>query len=373
MKVYRMKLKYLCLIVFLITMSTIISSCKASDDNTISPVEIKSSDVYAHMYYNLYNETLDSYPARKIHAKKNNFLMITDNQEKLTEILANVEVVRPFEDSETIDYTKGDPFLLLERKNIRYIFYLYDADQFISLHSEHRYHPLLWVERIESKKNGKETRQGWHCTLNAADYASIINLTYNYDGILDFMEIPMGLESITLDWRNLFDGKSELGTPLNREPVLIDGEKLDMDVLLGSKVMAFENSSAWFYYADDPAYCRTIEDDAMRSELIRIMTGGKAFSPAAHFQEQILLGGDGEPSIVFFQEKDQKRIEHIISFSRGAEQMEEDYLFYDSPVVTITRSVRVKDKSYYNLTESSAYRYILSPKDYRWLYELTQY
>ena len=81
MKSYRTKLKYLCLIVVMITMSIIISSCKASDDNTLSSVEIKSSDVYAHMYYNLYDETLDSYPARKTHAKKNNFLMITDNQE----------------------------------------------------------------------------------------------------------------------------------------------------------------------------------------------------------------------------------------------------------------------------------------------------
>ena len=343
---------------------------KPEEDGMISASEIKGSEVYAHLYYNLYDETLEEYSEYNAHAKKNNFWEITENREKAAEILAGVEVVRPFEEGETIDYTKGDPFLLLQKKNIRYIFYLYDADQFISVHSEHRYHPLLWVERIEIKKNGTEICQGWHCTLTAADYAEIINLTYNYSGLLDYVEIPMGLEAITLDWRRMFDGESDLGPALDRDPVLIEAEPLDADILLDSKVMAFENSASWFYYGDNPAYCQIIEDEDVRSEIVRIMMSGKIYAPVTHFREQIKLGGDGQPSIVFFQEKDETRTEYIISFIDGARQLKEDYLFHDAPVVSITRSVYVKEKLYYNLEESEGYAYILSAEDYAWLYEL---
>ncbi len=361
--------------VLILSCILLLSACRSAEvDNPFSWRELKKADVYAHMYLNLYYKTKETYEEWDTSSKKNNFLKMTDKiASDVVESLSRVEIIRPFDEGEVIDYTKGDPFLMLQKRDTRYIFYFYDAHYFISLHSEHRYYPFLWVEKIKTQRDGSEISQAWHCALNAADYAKVINKAYNSGDNLDIIEIPMGLESITLNFKDILDWKYEGEPPLDRESLFIESEALDEEILREAKLMVFENAMNWFYYRDDPAYCKIVEDDALRGEIIRIMMSGQAYSPEIGLSEMIIAGGDGEPSIVFFQEMEGRNTTYTISFSMGAGQLNETYLYYDEPVVSISKTVREKEGNYYKATGGFNYRYILSPEDYRWLYELTQY
>ena len=343
-----------------------LSSCQttADQENPFSERKLKNADVYAHLYSNLYYETKETYEEWDTSSKKNNFLKMTDEiASDVVESLSRVEIIRPFDGGEVIDYTKGDPFLMLQKRGTRYIFYLYDAHYFISLHSEHRYYPFLWVEKIEKQRDGSEISQAWHCTLNAADYAKVINKAYNSGDNLDIIEIPMGLESITLNYQDILDWEYEGEPPLNREPLLIESEAMDEEILQEAKLMVFENAMDWYYYRDDPAYCQVVVDDTVRREIISIMMDGQAYSRGARLSEMIVAGGDGEPMIVFFQEMEGRKTTYTISFSMGAEQLDENYPHYDEPVVSISKTVREKEGNYYKATGGFNYLYILSPED----------
>lgn len=309
-------------LLLILTLCTGLAGCGPTDDENrlFTAKELQNTEMSRHIYWD------------------SGFTVIPlESRGPLAEVLSQVEVVDPIPEEETIDISDGI-YLVLDGEGVEYCFCFNDAEEFLSVESPHRYIPLLQVRKMVTKKGEAPEIQAWICSLDAASYSKALNLTYCAgDEVLE-------------------DGWGEY-------------EKPDADVLRESEIELFKDTYLAMTYL---TYRKAVTDENIRSEIIRIAESAQSYMPSVSLPMSMMLGGDGEPSVLFTYETENGKIEHMISFNNSEVQMDESYLYYDEPVVTISRTVREKEYGVYFIVEQSSFQCVISQDDYRWLWELTQ-
>ena len=299
-----------------------LSACGTPDDSNglFSAKELQNTDMCVYQYW---DSGFGEIPA--------------EFQEQLAVILAKVEAVETMQNGESLEAEEYG--LLLKGKNAEYLFCFNDAEEYLSVESPHRYIPLLQVQKTILKNGKPSENQAWICSMDAASYAQVLNLSYNQHALLD-------------GWNEY--------------------EKPDEEILQESEIELMRDAYLGWIYGEDPSNRKAVTDEAVRSEIIRIMENAQEYMPSVILPMSIVVGGNGEPAVLLTYPTEDGKIEHIISFLNSKLQMDGAYLYYEEPVVTISRTVWVKENNLYNAVEQSSFQCVISQEDYRWLWNLTQ-
>ena len=155
-------------ILLILVLCTGLVGCGSTDDESrlFTAKELQNTEMYRYDYWN-----------------SESFEIPAEVQEPLKKVLSEAAVVEIMAIEEPVE--PEGYCIFLKGKKAEYLFCFEDAEEYISVENPHRYIPLLKVQKTLLKSGAPSETQAWICSLDAASYSKALNLSYNYDILLE--------------------------------------------------------------------------------------------------------------------------------------------------------------------------------------------